>query len=261
MNIKLFQIGFVTVGVIDILDILLVTYIIFKLYMIMHRTRAVQMFIGLVLIFIVSFFAQAINMQEMSWIFHNLSTVWLVAFVILFQPELRRLLTIMGQSRLVRFFTKGQTSAVIEEIAKGAVELSRRGYGGLIVFTRDTGLRAIIETGIKIQAIVTSSLIVSIFNPRSPLHDGAIVIQNDIIEAAKCILPLSGNPVLEYRLGTRHRSAIGISEESDALVIVVSEENGTISVVENGEMVQGFNYQKLLNRLNAALQYGSYQPT
>jgi diadenylate cyclase len=261
MNIKLFQIGFVTVGIIDILDILLVTYIIFKLYMIMQRTRAVQMFIGLVLIFIVSFFAQALNMQETSWIFHNLSTVWLVAFVILFQPELRRLLTLMGQSRFVRFFTKGQTSAVVEEIAKGVVELSRRGYGGLIVFARDTGLRAIIETGIKIQAMVTSSLIVSIFNPRSPLHDGAIVIQNDIIEAAKCILPLSGNPALENRLGTRHRAAIGISEESDAFVIVVSEENGTISVVENGEMNQGLNYQKLLNSLNTALRYGSYQST
>lgn len=227
--------------------------------MIMHRTRAVQMFIGLILIFIVSFFAQALNMQETSWIFRNLSTVWLVAFVILFQPELRRLLTLMGQNRLVRFFTKGQASAVIEEITKGAVELSRRGYGGLIVFARDTGLRGIIETGIQIQAIVTSSLIVSVFNPRSPLHDGAIVIQNDIIEAAKCILPLSGNPILENRWGTRHRAAIGMSEESDALIIVVSEENGTISVVENGEMIQGFTYQKLLNKLNLALRYGAYR--
>ncbi len=254
-NIKLFQIGFIPVGIIDVLDILLVSYILYKLYLIMYRTRAVQMFIGLLLIFIVSFLTQALNMQEMSWIFRNLSTVWLVAFVILFQPELRRLLTLMGQSRLIRFFTKEQISEVNEEIAQGAVELSRRGYGGLIVIARDTGLRTIVETGVKIQSLVTSTLIVSIFNPRSPLHDGAIVIQNDIIEAVKCILPLSRDPSLEYQFGTRHRAAIGISEESDALIIVVSEETGAISVVENGDVSRGLDYNTLLEAIDRAQHY------
>jgi diadenylate cyclase len=223
----------------------------------MRRTRAVQMFIGLVLIFFISFISQAISMQGMSWIFRNLSTIWMVAFVILFQPELRRVLTLMGQSRLIRFIMKEQTSAVVEEIAKGADELSKRGYGGLIVLVRDTGLKTIIESGVKIQAILTSSLIVSIFNPRSPLHDGAIIIQNDIIEAARCILPLSRNPEMEHRWGTRHRSAIGMSEESDALVIIVSEETGTISIVENGEMIRGLNYDTLLQKLNKALRFGA----
>jgi len=256
INVTIFRIGFLPVGIIDVLDILLVAYILYKLYIIMHRTRAVQMFIGLLLIFLVSFLAQALNMQEMTWIFRNLSTIWLVAFVIIFQPELRRLLTLMGQSRLIRFFTKEQTSVVIDEITKGAVELSRRGYGGLIVLVRDTGLKTIIETGVKIQSLVSSSLIVSIFNPRSPLHDGAIVIQNDIIEAARCILPLSQDPMLEHRWGTRHRAAIGMSEESDALVIVISEETGTISLVENGEMTRGMNYSTLQEALNKALRYG-----
>ncbi len=256
INVTLFHIGFLPVGIIDVLDILLVTYILYKLYIIMHRTRAVQMFIGLLLIFLVSFLAQALNMQEMTWIFRNLSTIWLVAFVIIFQPELRRLLTLMGQSRLIRFFTKEQTSVVIDEITKGAVELSRRGYGGLIVLVRDTGLKTIIETGVKIQSLVSSSLIVSIFNPRSPLHDGAIVIQNDIIEAARCILPLSQDPMLEHRWGTRHRAAIGMSEESDALVIVVSEETGTISLVEDGEMTRGMDYNTLQDTLTKALRYG-----
>ena len=256
INVTIFRIGFLPVGIIDILDILLVTYILYKLYIIMHRTRAVQMFIGLLLIFLVSFIAQALNMQEMTWIFRNLSTIWLVAFVIIFQPELRRLLTLMGQSRLIRFFTKEQTSVVIDEIAKGAVELSRRGYGGLIVLVRDTGLKTIIETGVKIQSLVSSSLIVSIFNPRSPLHDGAIVIQNDIIEAARCILPLSQDPMLEHRWGTRHRAAIGMSEESDALVIVISEETGTISLVENGEMTRGMDYNTLQDALIKGLRYG-----
>lgn len=254
MNIKLFQIGFLPVGLIDLLDILLVSYIIYKLYIIVRRTRAVQMFIGLLLIFLVSFFAEAFHMQELTWIFRNLRTVWLLAFVILFQPELRRILTLMGQSRLIRFFTKEQSGAVAEEIVTATVDLSRRGYGGLIVLVRDTGVKAIVETGVRLQSMVTASLIVSIFNPRSPLHDGAIIIQNDNIEAAKCILPLSKNPMLEHRWGTRHRAAIGLSEESDALIIVVSEETGTISIVENGEMKRGLDAKSLYEVLSKALR-------
>lgn len=252
-----FKIGFLTIGLIDILDILAVTYIFYRGYLFVRRTRAIQMSIGLIIIFIVSIFAQAMNMSGLSWVSNKLSTIWLIAFVILFQPELRRLLTIMGQNRIIRLFIKEQYTVVLEEIAKGCVELSYRGYGGLIVLVRDTGLKAIIEAGVQIQATVTSSLIVSIFNPRSPLHDGAIVIQNDLIEAAKCILPLSRNLDLEQRWGTRHRAAIGMSEESDALIIVVSEETGTISVVENGEITRGLDFSTLLQRLNKALQYGA----
>lgn len=257
INVTLFRVGFLPIGIIDVLDILLVTYIFYKLYMIMQKTRAVQMFIGLILIFIVSFFAQAFRMQEMTWIFQKLSTVWLVAFVILFHPELRRVLTMMGQSRLIRFFTKEQTNVVINEITKGTIDLSRRGYGGLIVLVRDTGVKAVIETGVQVQSMVSTSLIVSIFNPRSPLHDGAIIIQNDLIAAARCILPLNRNPILEHRWGTRHRAAIGMSEESDALIIVVSEENGTISIAENGELVRGIEYGDLHNTLTNMFLKGS----
>lgn len=251
---KLF--GLIEVRFIDVVDIALVTYFLYKLYFMMRRTRAVQMFIGLVFIFFISFFAQTVQMREMSWIFRNLRTVWLVGFVILFQPELRRLLTHMGQSRFFRFFTKGQTSAFVEEIIRGVMDLSKRGYGGLIVLVRDTGMKSVVETGVSIQANVHASMIVSIFNPRSPLHDGAVIIQNQIIEAAKCILPLTRTPQLDHSLGTRHRAAIGISEESDALVIVVSEETGTISVVENGEMVRGLDFDTLSQSLDAALSYG-----
>jgi len=252
----LLKIWFVEFRIIDIIDIALVTYFLYKLYFMMRRTRAVQMFIGLVLIIVVSFLAQATRMQEMTFIFRNLRTVWLVGFVILFQPELRRLLTHVGQSRLFRFFTKDQTTAFVEEMIKGVMELSRRGYGGLIVLVRDTGLKNITETGISLQANVHASLIVSIFNPRSPLHDGAIIIQNQLIESAKCILPLTRTPQLDQSLGTRHRAAIGISEESDALVIVVSEETGNVSVVENGEMVRGLDSDTLLQTLNSAFSYG-----
>jgi diadenylate cyclase len=250
INFTLFRIGFLTFGLIDLLDIVLVSYIFYKLYLIMRRTRAVQMFLGLVLIFAASFVTQTLNMQEMSWIFKNLSTVWLVAFIILFQPELRRVLTIMGQNRVVRLFTKGQTSRMMEEIVKTAVELAQRNYGGLIVIARDTGLKTIVETGIRMQSIVSSQLLVSIFNPKSPLHDGAVVIQNDILEAAKCILPLSRT---DHPLGTRHRAALGISEESDALVVVVSEESGAISVVENGDMIRGLDRDGLTEHLSRSL--------
>jgi len=256
LNPLFFHIGFIPVHFMDIVDIAFFTFVLYKLYLIMYRTRAVQMFIGLVFIFLFSIIAQLLNMQLMSWLFRNLRTVWLLAFVILFQPELRRVLTLMGQNRFIRFFTKEQTSVVVEEVTQGAIELSRRGYGGLIVMARDTGLKAIVEAGVQLQSIVTSSLIVSIFNPRSPLHDGAIIIQDDIVEAAKCILPLSRNPVLEQRWGTRHRAAIGMSEESDALVIVVSEESGTISLVENGEMVRGITHAKLQDAITKALRYG-----
>jgi len=256
INVTLFRIGFLPVGIIDILDILLVTFILFQTYRIIYRTRALQMAIGLILIFIVSFIVQAFNLEAMTWIFQKLSTIWLLAFVILFQPELRRILTLIGQTRLVRFFYKEQTSAVAEEIAQSAVQLSRRGYGALMVLARDTGVKTIMETGVQIQSLVSSSLIVSIFNPRSPLHDGAIIIQDDIIEAAQCILPLSKNPFLEHRWGTRHRAAIGMSEEFNAVIVVVSEETGTISVVENGEIVSGIGYDSLVDILSKIPRYG-----
>ncbi len=256
INVTLFKIGFLPVGIIDVLDILLVACIFYKLYMIMQKTRAVQMFIGLILIFIVNAVAQAFRMQEMTWIFGKLSTVWLVAFVILFHPELRRVLTMMGQSRLIRFFTKEQANLVLNEIVKGSIELSRRGYGGLIVLARDTGVKSVIETGVQLQSVVSTSLIVSIFNPRSPLHDGAIIIHNDLIEAARCILPLNRNPILEHRWGTRHRAAIGMSEESDALIVVVSEETGAISVAEYGELIRGIEYNALQETLTEMLRKG-----
>ncbi len=255
-SLEIFKIGFFSIGILDILDIIIVTFIIYKLYYMLRRTHAVQMFIGLLLIVIISFISQALGLQEMTWLAENLRTVWLIAFVILFQPELRRVLRIMGQSRLVSIFSKEQTNIVVEEIANAAIEVSQRGYGALIVISRKLGLKPIIETGVDIQSNVTSSLLVSIFNPRSPLHDGAVVINNDIIAAAKCILPLSRDPNLEHRWGTRHRAAIGMSEKSDALVIVVSEETSKISIVENGEMMVDIAYKDLLNTLKNILHYG-----
>ena len=154
----------------------------------------------------------------------NLQTIWAIAFVIIFQPELRRILIYLGQSRFIRRFLSESKSKTIEAVIEASRELVRRKWGGLFVLVREVGLKPIKERATPINAEVSASLLVSIFNPGSPLHDGAVLIQNDIIEAAGCILPLSDSPDLDPQMGTRHRAALGISEESDAVVVVVSEE-------------------------------------
>jgi len=249
---KLVTIGFINVTIFDVLDILVISFLLYKLYFFMKGSRAVQMFFGLIFILILSVLVQIMNMSGMTWIFQSLRTIWLVAFVVLFQPELRRMLTHLGQTRVMQWFVKVGRSKSIDEVIAACMELTKRRYGALIVLTRDTGIKAIIDTGLKIQADVSSELIVSVFNPRSPLHDGAIVIQNDIIEAAKCILPLSQNPNLEPYFGMRHRAALGLSEESDAVCIIVSEESGAISIAIGGIIQKNLDYESLRATLNEA---------
>ena len=239
----------------DVFDILVIWFIIIQIYQFIKGTRAVPMAIGLVIILFLSVIAPIFHLSAMSWLFKNLRTIWLIAFVILFQPELRRMLTYLGQTRLVRFFVAVSGNKVIEEIVKAAHELHERGYGALIVLVRDTGIKTILETGESLQAEVSVPLVISIFNPRSPLHDGAIVIQNEIISAAKCILPLSQNPEIDQYLGTRHRAALGLAEESDAMVIVVSEETGKIAVALDGTLHRDISYDNLRNMLIKAYQF------
>ncbi len=235
---ELFRFGFLTFTLIDLVDIVLVAFIFYKLYDIMRGTRGSQMFVGLLLILIVSSLVGALGMKGMSWLVNSVAQVWVVAFVILFQPELRRLLIQIGQARIVRLFFRVRTTRVIDELTKAAIELSQKHYGGLFVIQRDMGLRGIIDSGVRIQAEASSELIVSIFFPRTPLHDGAIVINGSLIESAACILPLTDNPNIDPSLGTRHRAALGMSEDTDAAVVVVSEETGQISLAYRGEFVE-----------------------
>jgi diadenylate cyclase len=252
--LELFRIAFLRVTLLDVLDILVISYILYKVYFFIRGTRAAQMTVGLILILILSFLAPLFNMSALTWLFQNLKTVWLIAFVVVFQPELRRMLIYLGQTRLVRFFVRVVGNRVVEEVVKASSELSKRGYGGLIVMARETGVKAIVETGTRLQAEVSMPLIVSLFNPRSPLHDGAIIVQNELIEAAKCILPLSESEDIDENLGTRHRAALGLSEESDAVVIVVSEETGKISVAFKGELKIAADPDVLRKDLNEMLQ-------
>ena len=230
----LFKIGFLTVTLIDVIDLLLVSWLFFKVYIYFKGTRAGQMLAGLIILMIGSFLFNAFGLSASSWLVNQFQTVWVVAFVILFQPELRRLLIYVGQTRFFQKIFRVGTSRTIISIVEGATQLQERHWGGLIVIQRETGLRSYKDQGTQLKAEVTAPLLVSIFNPSTPLHDGAVIIQNDIIDAAACILPLTESTMIDPEMGTRHRAALGISEETDAIVVLISEEKARISVAENG---------------------------
>jgi diadenylate cyclase len=234
---ELFKIGFLTVTIVDIIDLLLVSWLFYKVYQYFKGTRAGQMLVGLIILLIASFIFNSFGFSATSWLVNQFETVWVVAFVILFQPEIRRMLIYVGQNRFFRSIFRVDSSKSIEAIVDATNQIIDRGWGALIVFQRETGLRMYKDAGMPLRAEVTSPLVISIFNPTSPMHDGAIIIQNEIIEAAACILPLTESAMVDPEMGTRHRAALGLSEETDALIVVVSEETHRISVAENGRLM------------------------
>jgi len=194
--------------------------------------------------------ARFFNMNALSWLMRQVQTVWVVAFVILFQPELRRLLIRIGQTPVIRGIFRVTGSRTIDAVVESSQELSQRKCGGLIVLQRDSGLRSYKEKGMPLRAEVSKELLVSIFNPASPLHDGAAIIQNEILEAAQCILPLSESETLPPDMGTRHRAALGLTEESDALAVVISEETGQVSLAIDGTFHRNLDPDDLRGLLN-----------
>lgn len=254
---EIFHIAFLSVTLFDLLDILVISYILYQLYNFIRGTRAAQMAIGLCLIFVVSLLAQLLNMSGMSWIFQKLETIWLIIFVILFHPELRRMLVNLGQSPVIRYFVKSADTRVVDEIIKAVRELARMRHGALIVLVRNQSIKYVIETGIRLQAEVAAPLLLALFSPKSPLHDGAIIIADDEIVAAKAILPLSDSDRLDKRYGTRHRAALGLAEESDAFTVVVSEETGKISCAKDGDLLRDLSIDELEGLLISALNLRS----
>jgi len=251
---ELFKIGFLSITIIDGLDILLVSIIFYRLYMIIRGTVAAQIFIGLLIILAFSFIAQASNLKAMNWILRTLTDIWVIAFIILFQPELRRLLVLLGRNRIIRSFIKLDVEESIEEIVGAASELARKHHGMLVVIVRSTTLRTFVDTGTSLQARISKALLVSIFNPRAPLHDGAVIVHDRIIEAARVTLPLSQTASIgDTVLGMRHRAALGISEQADVIAVMVSEETGKISVADNGILVRGLTTQELRHELYTRL--------
>lgn len=222
--------------ILGVIDVLIVSFLLYKLFTLMKGTRAVHMFIGLIVLFMLSVLAQWMELLGLNWIISSLRTVWVIAFVIIFQPELRRALASLGQQRFLSRFLSVQETGMIPEVIKSTMRLSDKGIGAIIVLEKDMGLKNYIETGTRVDARVTAELLVTIFTPPSPLHDGAVIIQNDRVAAAGCILPLTQDQRLSAALGTRHRAAIGLTEETDAIAIVVSEETHAISIAQGGKL-------------------------
>ncbi len=245
---ELFKIGFLTITTFDLLDILIVSVLFYYLYKALKNTIAVQILFGMVIIISLQFITEASNFRSLNWILRTISDVWLLAFVILFQPELRKLLLLITRNPLFRLFVKPQISASLDEIVDAVKELSSKHIGALIVFMRSQNVQMTIDTGIPIQALISKELILSIFNTKSPLHDGAVIIHNDMILAARCVLPLtSATKHGSKNLGTRHRAGLGLSEQVDTLVIIVSEETGGVSLADRGDLLLNVPEEQLFN--------------
>lgn len=234
---------------VDILDIIIVAFLFYRLFLLIRGTRASQMFIGLFLLIVLSIVSQWLNLNAVNWILSSLKTVWVIAFVILFQPELRKALSLLGQNKILGVFLKVEQSGTVSEIVKACQQLSLKNIGAIIVIEQDVGLRNYIETGTPLDARVTSDLLVTIFTPPGPLHDGAVIVDKNRVLAAGCILPLSQNPRLGTSLGTRHRAGLGLSEETDAITIIVSEETGMISLAMGGKLKRKLDLNTLRNDL------------
>lgn len=249
-NALLFEIGFLRVTLIDVVDVAIVAFVLYRLYAVMRGTIAGQIFIGLLLIAAVSFVSQTLNMKLLSWMLRTVSDIWVIALIILFQPELRRLLLLIGRNGVFTTYQRYDVNLVVDELLSAAEDLSLRRFGALIVVTRTTDLSLTFDTGVPIDSRLTKEMLVSIFNPKSPLHDGAVVVRGEQITSARVILPLSAATRLaDLNLGTRHRAALGISEQADVFVVIVSEETGSISYAIEGRLY----YNQSLDALRLSL--------
>lgn len=237
----------------NVIDILIIAFIVYQLYELVKQTRAEQLAKGLVILLVVTKLSEWFKLYTLRWLLNWLLGAGLIAIVVIFQPEIRRAFESIGRSKIIgkRFGTNSdnQYDGVIEEIVQACNSLSRQKIGALIVFQRQIGFEDIIETGTKIDGLVSMGLLINIFIPNTPLHDGAVIVDRDIVKAAACFLPITDNNRLSKELGTRHRAALGISERSDCMVIVVSEETGGISCCENGEIARYLDEETLRKKL------------
>ena len=240
--------------VLSLFDILIVAYLFYRLLLLIRGTRAEQLLKGLLLLLVFSIGSRYLHLEVVGWLMEKMWTMLFVALPVVFQPELRRALEQLGRGH---FFAAGarwtDRETVIEEIVKAVDVLSRTRTGALIIVERETGIKDHIESGVPLDALVSASLLVSIFTPKTPLHDGAVVISEGRIMGAGCFLPLSDNPNLEADLGTRHRAGVGITEVSDAIAIIVSEETGAISLAIEGKLARGLDTLALKQRLEEEL--------
>jgi uncharacterized protein (TIGR00159 family) len=237
-----------------IIDIAVVTFVIYQILLLIRGTRAVQMALGLTVVVTLFYLSPWRELTTMAWLLRNILPYFVFAIIVVFQQEIRRALTHFGKTPFLSGFSTIRRSDFYEEVVLAATTLASRRTGALIVVERDVGLKNYIESGIALDSRVSYDLLVTIFDPSVPLHDGAVIIQENRIAAAACFLPLTVNPRLSKELGTRHRAAIGITEETDALAIVVSEETGTISIAINGKIERQLDADRLRERLRYAFE-------
>lgn len=247
-----------TIGIIDLLDIFIVAYLIYKIIFWIKETRAWTLLKGILVIFIFYIFASVLKLNTITWILTNTISVGIIAIIVVFQPELRRALEQLGKGKMFELFAKDNdsndekaTSKTIDEILKAADKMGSVKTGALILIEKDVPLGELERTGIPIDAVVTSQLLINIFEKDTPLHDGAVIIRNNRVAAATCFLPLTESNDISMELGTRHRAAIGASEVSDAYVIVVSEETGYISMAKDGVLYRNISTETLRGMLSS----------
>lgn len=235
----------------DVVDVGIVALIIYESLKLIRGTRAMQMALGSALLVGLYFLSIAAPLQTVNWLIRNLIGYVVFAAIVLFQNDIRRALAHFGRTPFVRAFSRAENDdETIEEVVSAASQLAERKTGALIVIEREIGLRNYIESGIPLDAMVTHDLLVSLFQTTGPLHDGAVILQENRISAAACFLPLTVNPTVGADLGTRHRAAIGLTEENDAVAVVVSEETGRISLVTEGQIARALTAETLRGRLN-----------
>lgn len=253
-------IAFLRPGWTDLVQIVIVAFLFYRLLLLLQRTRAMQMLLGLLLLAGTYFAARLLGFDLIRYLLETLFQYGAIAALVVFQPELRAALARLGQSRMIRLFTRLEESQVVDEIVEAVEQLSRSKIGAIIAVERDVGLDEYAQTGSPLNARVSSEMLLTIFTPYSPLHDGAVVISGNVIKAAGAILPLTQFPVPDRSLGTRHRAALGLSEETDALVIVVSEETSRVSVAHRGRLEYDVDSQHLRDILTGAIHGRSGAP-
>lgn len=248
-----------SITILDVIDIVVVAYFLYRVYLMLKNTHAATLFKGLMVLALFMIICRSMNLHVISWLLEKSMTIIMVALPVVFQPELRRALEQIGRGRLLHKrseLDEQELEDMLDNVADAARIMGKNKVGALIVFERNSGLAERIETGVAIDGLVSSGLLQNIFVKDTPLHDGAVIVRGNRVMAACCLLPLTENRNLSQELGTRHRAAIGLSEQSDAVIVVVSEETGTISVARNGEIMRYLTVDDVKEILRKSI----YQP-
>ena len=240
---------------INVLDVLVVWYVVYKLIQLVRGTKAIQLFKGVGLFIVLRFLAGLIGLRTLSWLMDQVITYGVIAAIVIFQPEIRRGLEHLGRSSLFKTSKseKHEDEVMVQSLDKAIQYMAKRKIGALITIERTTGLEEYVETGIALDADITGELLINIFIPNTPLHDGAVIIRDGKIAVSSAYLPLSESLLIPKEFGTRHRAAVGVSEVSDALTIVVSEETGDVSITMNNQLLSGLSREQYLDILNREL--------